>query len=174
MGHRALVAYRRPDGRYDLRYSHWGADRFALAWRLTASTPLASGAVEPDLMADGVSPGALLAEHLDPRTYEALYLVSGGFDVTTYLVASLELHTAIDDARRRPRGVIVEVTPGTPERELRNWLRVTTDVLADVVDAGALSRETARAYLENRVRDELNGYCYTYEPPGRRDDERRR
>lgn len=39
MGHRALAAYEREDGRYDLHYSHWGAADFALAHDITAETP---------------------------------------------------------------------------------------------------------------------------------------
>lgn len=39
MGQRALVAYERNDGGYDLHYSHWGAERFALVWSITPRTP---------------------------------------------------------------------------------------------------------------------------------------
>src|SRR6056297_541556 len=39
MGHRALVAYERPDGTYNLHYSHWGACNLKLAHEITAATP---------------------------------------------------------------------------------------------------------------------------------------
>lgn len=39
MGHRALVAYERTDGTYNLHYSHWGALNLKLKHRITAKTP---------------------------------------------------------------------------------------------------------------------------------------
>ncbi|MCU4800232.1 hypothetical protein OB920_07605 [Halobacteria archaeon HArc-gm2] len=39
MAHRALVAYERPDGRYNLHYSHEGAYQLRLATDITAETP---------------------------------------------------------------------------------------------------------------------------------------
>jgi hypothetical protein len=41
MGHRALVAYERPDKTYNLHYSHWGACNLRLKRDITADTPLA-------------------------------------------------------------------------------------------------------------------------------------
>lgn len=41
MGHRALVAYERPDRQYNLHYSHWGSDRLTLTHDITAETPFA-------------------------------------------------------------------------------------------------------------------------------------
>jgi len=39
MAHRALVAYERPDGRYNLHYSHEGAYELRLATDITSETP---------------------------------------------------------------------------------------------------------------------------------------
>ncbi|GGN25441.1 DUF6735 family protein [Halarchaeum nitratireducens] len=39
MGHRALVAYERPDGQYNLHYSHRGAKNLQLKQTLTLGTP---------------------------------------------------------------------------------------------------------------------------------------
>jgi len=39
MGHRALVAYERADGRYDLHYAHWGGTDLRLVRALTPRTP---------------------------------------------------------------------------------------------------------------------------------------
>jgi hypothetical protein len=39
MGHRALVAYERSDGSYNLHYSHWGACNLRLRNRITSETP---------------------------------------------------------------------------------------------------------------------------------------
>lgn len=44
MGHRALVAYERPDGSYNLHYSHWGARNLQLKQAVTPETPLGNGA----------------------------------------------------------------------------------------------------------------------------------
>jgi hypothetical protein len=39
MGHRALIAYERTDGDYNLHYSHWGACNLRLKHTLTEATP---------------------------------------------------------------------------------------------------------------------------------------
>jgi len=39
MGHRALIAYQRPDGQYNLHYSHWGALNLRLKHELTEDSP---------------------------------------------------------------------------------------------------------------------------------------
>ncbi|AQL42116.1 hypothetical protein BV210_05040 [Halorientalis sp. IM1011] len=39
MGHRALVAYERPDSLYNLHYSHWGASDLRLKHAITPETP---------------------------------------------------------------------------------------------------------------------------------------
>jgi len=39
MGHRALIAYKRPDGQYNLHYSHWGALNLRLKHELTEDAP---------------------------------------------------------------------------------------------------------------------------------------
>jgi hypothetical protein len=39
MGHRALVAYERTDGNYNVHYSHWGASSLRLKHAITEATP---------------------------------------------------------------------------------------------------------------------------------------
>lgn len=39
MGHRALIAYERTDGQYNLHYSHWGACDLRLKHTITEATP---------------------------------------------------------------------------------------------------------------------------------------
>jgi len=39
MGQRALVAYERPDGQYNLHYSHWGGSNLRLKHAITPETP---------------------------------------------------------------------------------------------------------------------------------------
>lgn len=41
MGHRALVAYERTDGMYNLHYSHWGGANLRLKHRITTANPYA-------------------------------------------------------------------------------------------------------------------------------------
>ncbi|WP_440764171.1 DUF6735 family protein [Natronorubrum sp. DTA7] len=160
MGHRALVAYRRPDRRYDVRYSHWGGDGVSLGERITADSPLADGAVDPDLLANAVDRERVLTAHLDPCVYEVLYLVSPGADyrVSAYRVCWLEW----GDGREDGRGAIVAVADDTADRRVRTWFRATKTTLADVIEMGALSRRAAQAYLEARVCEDEDGTVYTY------------
>lgn len=46
MGHRALIAYERPDGTYNLQHSHWGSLRLRLTYEITRATPF--GGETPD------------------------------------------------------------------------------------------------------------------------------
>jgi len=47
MAHRALVAYERPDGRYNMHYSHEGAYELRLATDITAETPFGGTVLIP-------------------------------------------------------------------------------------------------------------------------------
>lgn len=159
MGHRALVAYRRPDRRYDLRYSHWGGDD-PLGERITAETPLADGAVDAEVLGSGIDRDRILTEYLDPCVHEALYLVEPGGDyhVSAYRVCWLEW----GDGRDGGRGAIVAVADDAADRRVRTWFRATKTALADVIEMGALSRRAAQAYLEARVCEDEDGTVYTY------------
>ena len=160
MGHRALVAYGRPDDRYELRYSHWGGETLSLAEKITRQRPLADGAVTAELLAPAVTHDRILADYLDPCVYEALYVVSPetGHAVTPYRVCWLEW----GDGRDGGRGAIVAVSPGRPDRRFRTWFRATKTVLGDVVEMGALSRRAALADLEARLCEERDGTVYSY------------
>lgn len=158
MGHRALVAYARPDGLYDLRYSHWGGDELMLVDALTPETPLGDGRVDADLLADSVALDRLLSAFLDPSVHEALYLVSQAFAVTAYRVFWLEW----GDGREAGHGAIVTVDPGRQDLAVRTWFRATKTVLGDAIEMGGLSRREARSYLEDRIREDEDGRLYTY------------
>jgi hypothetical protein len=162
MGHRALVAYRRPDRLYDLRYSHWGGETLSLANEITAVAPLAGGAIQADLLADSITRDRILRDYLDPCAHEALYLVSPGeeYGVDAYRVCWLEW----GDGRDGGRGAIIACHPGDDSR-VRNWFRATKTALADVIEMGVLSRRAAQAYLEARVCEEQDGTLYTYAEP---------
>ncbi|AFO56563.1 MULTISPECIES: DUF6735 family protein [unclassified Natrinema] len=164
MGHRALVAYRRPDRLYDLRYSHWGGETLSLADEITATTPLADGAVQGPLLADSITLERILRDHLEPCVHEAFFLVAPADDygVEAYRVCWLEW----GDGRDGGRGALVPTRPAD-EGTIRVWFRATKTALGDVIEMGALSRRTAQAYLEARVCEERDGIPYTYgESPG--------
>ena len=158
MGHRALVAYRRPDHLYDLRYSHWGGAELDVLEHLSADTPLAGGRIDADLLADSASLDTVLTDFLDPCGYEALILVSQSFEARAYRVCWLEW----GDGRDQGRGALVDVDPGPRDLTVRIWFRATKTVLADVVEMGVLSRRAALSYLEARIAEDQNGYFYTY------------
>lgn len=159
MGHRALIAYRRPDRRYDLRYSHWGGDTLQLASQLATGTPLADTDVAAPLLADAVTHDGILTAYLDPCSYEALYVVTPGEPIEVYRVCWLEW----DDGRDDGRGALVAVTPGSDDRDLRTWFRATKTVLGDGIEMGYLSRRAAQTYLEARICEEQGGIPYTYD-----------
>jgi hypothetical protein len=165
MGHRALVAYARPDRLYDLRYSHWGGEALSFAARITRETPLADGAIEVSLLADAVTRDRLLAAFLDPRTAEALYVVDLVDETATraYRVPWLEW----DAGRVVSRGALVELSP-EEDCEFRTWFRATKTVLGDVVEMGQLSEPAARTHLKTRVCEEYGGTPYTYSGDGTR------
>ncbi|MFD1564230.1 DUF6735 family protein [Haloarchaeobius amylolyticus] len=176
MGHRALVAYRRPDRLYELRYSHWGGDDLSLIDEISAATPLAAGGIAPSLVADSISRERILTDHLDPCVYEALYLVDplAGYAVDAYRVWWLEWGDGRGGGERSTgsratsdpvpdggRGAIVAVDPGD-DRALRVWFRATKTALVDIIELGGLSRRAAQAYLEARVCEEYDSTVYTY------------
>ena len=165
MGHRALVAYERPDRLYELRYSHWGGEDLSLVDAIATETPLADGAVDDSVLAESIARGRILADHLDPCIHEALFLVAPAEDyaVDPYLVCWLEW----GDGRDAGRGALVAVDPDeeADRRRVRTWFRATKTALADVIEMGALSRRAAQAYLEARVCEDENGTIYTHGGP---------
>ncbi|EMA43493.1 DUF6735 family protein [Halobiforma nitratireducens] len=171
MGHRALVAYRRPDRLYDLRYSHWGGDDLSLGDDIRDRTPLADGAVDAGLLADSIARERILTDFLDPCIYEALYLVDPGrsYAVESYRVCWLEW----GDGRESGRGAIIGAD-GADDPHVRIWFRATKTTLADAIEMGALSRRAAQAYLEARVCEDRNGTVYTYVDGSPRDRESNR
>ncbi|ELY98542.1 hypothetical protein C482_11862 [Natrialba chahannaoensis JCM 10990] len=164
MGHRALVGYRRPDGLYDLRYSHWGGTDPSLAAEISADTPLADGTISASLLADSIARDRILTDHLDPCVHEMLFLVepSAAYEVTPYHVCWLEW----GDGHENGRGALIG-TDQTAE-SIRTWFRATKTTLTDVIEMGVLSQRAAQAYLEARVCEEYAGVVYTYTGTGPR------
>ncbi|OVE85192.1 DUF6735 family protein [Natronolimnobius baerhuensis] len=160
MGHRALVAYERPDHLYDLRYSHWGGQDDSLRDEITADAPLADGAVDGSLLADSITRDRILAEHLDPCVHELLYVVSPEADYT--VTASVVCWLEWGDGRDAGRGALISLEPDDDVHRVRTWFRATKTVLGDSIEMGALSRRAARTYLEARVCEDYDGTIYTH------------
>ncbi|WP_193569348.1 MULTISPECIES: DUF6735 family protein [Halostella] len=168
MAHRALVAYERPDGDYDLHDSRWGGTDLSLASRITAETPFGGpgGArvrrgpspgfgprpVERRPSAVGLDFDGVL-DAVDLRRHEAVFVVDEGYDVTAYLPLWFGLPGVAPDVTA---GALVAVDPdggpyGGPRT--RRWFRATKGVVADAVDCSALTRDEAVAYLAARVEE---------------------
>ncbi|WP_135819921.1 DUF6735 family protein [Halostella litorea] len=172
MAHRALVAYERPDGDYDLHRSRWGGADLSLARRITARTPFGgpgaawtgrsptppaelppeagSRPVETRPTAVGLDFDDVVAA-VNPREHEALFVVAPDYDVTAYLPLWFGLPGVAPDVTA---GALVAADPdggpyGGPR--LRRWFRATKGVVADLTARGALTRDEAVAYLADRV-----------------------
>lgn len=168
MAHRALVAYERPDGDYDLHDSRWGGTDLSLARRITAETPFGGpGGVRarrgpsPEAGPRPVErrPSAValdfdgVLDAVEVRRHEALYVADEDYAVTAYLPLWFGLPGVAPDVTA---GALVAVDPdGGPHGgpRIRRWFRATKGVVADAVDCGALTRDEAVAYLAGRVEE---------------------
>ncbi|WP_435062824.1 DUF6735 family protein [Halobaculum sp. EA56] len=130
MGHRALVAYERPDDTYNLHYTHWGGCNLRLKHRITEATPfgeeydgsreiyeeLGTAAstyipeehrhkqteVRLEPTAVGVTIEEALADHLDFHMHEAFYIVTREFQVTAFRTFWLGFHTEATSVEESP------------------------------------------------------------------------
>ncbi|GAA0245840.1 DUF6735 family protein [Haladaptatus pallidirubidus] len=167
MGHRALVAYERPDGRYDRHYAHWGATSFALRHKITAKTPFAGETTETTTVRSGTgsissksrwkpaiepAPQATAlsckdATNFDYHQIEAFYVVSLAWDVTTYIPLWFGPTGRADPTV----GALVAVCDDHDAVHVREWFRATRAVVRDMVRRGALGEREATNYLANRT-----------------------
>jgi hypothetical protein len=169
VGHRALVAVERADGRYDCHYSHGGAYEWGLLDSLAAATdggapasgdhdekpsvdPRAVPGVDPAPLATGVSFETVVDTHLDFCTHEACYRVdrdgTESFFVCWFGFPAVETYRSgagaligIDAADARADGALV-----------RGWFTGAKGVLAAAVDEGRLTPAEARDRLRVRLR----------------------
>jgi hypothetical protein len=156
VGHRALVAYERPDGRYDRHYAHWGAADLALRHEITAETPFGGSQAErtPDRWAPPIDPTpgdtGLSFDDIttfDYRAYEAFYVVSLAWVVTAFL--PLWFGMTIDAEPHTD--VLVAVDSERDAERVRRWFRATRAVVRDMVRRDALDGVEAHDYLDARV-----------------------
>jgi len=174
VAHRALVAYERPDGDYDLHRSRWGGTDCSLARRITEGTPFGGPGAARTRRSPGPTPGSALPpeaddrpvetrpaaveldfagvlDAVDLREHEALFVVASDYTVTAYLPLWFGLPGVAPDVRA---GALVAADPeGGPHGgpRLRRWFRATKGVVADLTERGALTRDEAVAYLADRV-----------------------
>lgn len=166
MGHRALVGYERPDGLFNVHFSHWGAG--VLAERITPETPLGGDNPEPayigsftamlDEMAEAndLELGGALAEAQDttavrptPRAvgvtirdiarHELDYLFHEAFYVvnTEFDVREFRtFYTDFEPGQDDHYGLAVEVESDSYERGVYRGMRNTVE---DMIHAGELT-----------------------------------
>ncbi|WP_115865405.1 DUF6735 family protein [Halorussus litoreus] len=176
MGHRALVAYRRDadsldsedaadlnssdanssDTGYDLHRSHWGGADFALLDGISAEEPYAADtqfAVDPQPVATDRSLADAAANHLDFLHHEAFYRVDSDYEVTAYHVLWFGLEAdaeAVERSETVGHGALVEAHRDDSDY-LRGWFRGAKEVVAEMVDRGALTPAAASDALAERA-----------------------
>ena len=170
MAHRALVAYERSDGTYDLHYSHWGGEYLELARTITSATPYGAypgpsrTSVDPDPIATTLAFDVIITGYVDFLTHEAVYTVSRSFEVTPYRTLWFDLEYDSDAAGPSPTigyGALVAVAPPDPFEDgaILGRFRGTKDVLSDLLDRGIISEREATAWLDRYIRSwRLDGY----------------
>lgn len=146
MGHRALVARERADGRHDVHRSQWGGAGLSLAGRLADGGWPPEGVAGP--VATGVTWTALLGSHLDPLLHEALFVVADGGRVRAYR----PLWLGADPAD--PEGLLVGVRWVDPTDDARvlSWFAGARAVARAACERGALGRADAATLLDHRLR----------------------
>ncbi|MFB6184839.1 MAG: DUF6735 family protein [Haloarculaceae archaeon] len=153
MGHRARVAYERPDGRYDCHRSQWGADRLRLIEEVTPATPYGQPVddppVDPVPTRTVASPSALAAD-LEYLCVEAVYVVSRSFAVRAYL--SLWCGFAAVDDPDPTAGLLVGVDGVRDAAHVQRWFRPRKTTLARRVERGEIDERAATQRLEERIR----------------------
>lgn len=158
MAHRALVAYERPDDRYDVHRSRVGGLDCRLSRAITAVDPYAGRVVDPvpSVVARRFS---AVRTMVDVARHDAFYRVRSDYTVQTYLPLWLGFDHYVGrvDPDDRPDGLLVAVTGPADAVALREWFRTTKDALADAVVAGHLDPVAARSVLEGTVERRVTG-----------------
>lgn len=154
MAHRALVAYERPDGRYDVHTSRLGGLDCRLARTITASDPYAGGDVDPtpNVVA---RPFERVLTMVDLVRHEAVYRVGVEYDVETYLPLWFGLDHYFDtcSTENDDRGLLVAVDGPDEAAELRQWFRAAKGVLATGIEADTLGVVEAHVILDRALRE---------------------
>lgn len=158
VGHRAFVAYERPDGRYDRHYAHWGATDLSIRHRISPKSPFAgtgaprtpSGtrwtpAIDPVPQATALSFEE--TARFDYRAFEAFFVVSLAWVISAYL----PLWFGLTPDAETDAGALVAVHDEADAKRVRRWFRATRAVVRDMVRRGVLDADDALDYLDRRV-----------------------
>ncbi|MDG5777228.1 DUF6735 family protein [Haloarculaceae archaeon H-GB2-1] len=154
MGHRALVAYERPDG-WACHRSQWGAHQLRLQTEVTAETPFGRPPDDPPVEQTPrrrVESFDEVVAAVDFLAHEAIYVVDSAFAVTSYVAVWLGVETGASNERDPSDGVCVAVADDAEAETLRRRIRVLKTVLGRAVDDGRLDEAVASRRLERRVR----------------------
>lgn len=179
VGHRALVALERTDGRYDLYHSQWGAADWKLApatwWHGSAGSaadgPSARALAESDPRATDCPFDEIVAEHLDFQQYEVLFGVGRSRTVRPYLVCWFGFPTTV---RRDPtHGALVAIDPASPETDgeyHRGLFEGTKAIVATLVERETVTPAQGQALLRDRVEAWSGGWRDVHFGPGPTDE----
>lgn len=161
VGHRALVAIERADGRYDCHYAHEGAHEWGLLAAITAAgdgrgppDPRAIPGVDSAPLVTDVSFETVTDTHLDFCTYEACYRLDNDGTVAPALVCWFGFPATGEYCPGA--GALIGVDPDDARadgRYVRGWFEGTKGALAAGLDAGWLSADEARTHLRSRIED---------------------
>jgi hypothetical protein len=131
---RALVAYERPGGGYDLHRARWTE---GLESRLTARTPFGGRGTPVDPVPDERDvPREELPERVEFGRHVALLVVGTDYGVTTFLALAFGLPDAAADG-----GALVESRGLLDGAYLQGWIRGFRAALAGAIDRGLDARE---------------------------------
>lgn len=150
MGHRALVAYEQPDGRYQVHYSHWGAADLRLYSLLRRGAEPGEAGIDAEIWIDGVTLRELAHDHLDYLTYEALYVVSLAGEVRAFETFSWERCAPDDVDVSRQDGALYEPQfyEGDPVSNLTGRFRGYCARLLEEQERDMIDHATAAVDLE--------------------------
>lgn len=154
VGHRALIARERADGRYEIHRSQWAGADLSLAHELANGTWPPPG-TETDPVATGVPWTDLLANRLDALLHEALYVVGADGAVRAYRTCWLG-HASDGPGGDGPQGLLVGVrwADHCDDVRVRAWFRGASAVTERAVrDGDVADPATAPTLVERCLRE---------------------
>lgn len=155
MGHRALLAVSRDGGEYAVSLAPQGAADWLVEPLLRPGATVPPSAVDGPELGRATSVEAVVEEHLDPTTHEALVVVDRDGSPTPYAVIPLVLATADGLVEGDPRAVLLGLVGRggsvLGQGYVRGWLHGTAGVLGEAVDVGVLGPEQALGWFRGAV-----------------------
>ena len=143
MAEQAVLARRRPDGRYDISHSRWGGTNRALAGVVDGVDPAHLPGLEWERRTRGVSFATLVAQ-LDYLSTAVCYRATT--ETTPFLALWFGLPFA-DESAARTAGALVSVSSLADARSLRVAFRTLKGTLTDALVGGDLPSPAAPLVL---------------------------